>query len=131
MKTIYKILIYIGITLLLCIFSFIIGRATFHKDFDINELNTIKIKLENQQKKNEELIQYISNCESIINKLNSENDDLNSKIQTIISCTNEMQNKLNQTDYSISSSLDYIKILERNNKILQEYVTNMEVLTNE
>ena len=77
------------------------------------------------------MIQYISNCESIINKLNSENDDLNSKIQTIISCTNEMQNKLNQTDYSISSSLDYIKILERNNKILQEYVTNMEVLTNE
>lgn len=131
MKTFYKILISIGIILILCTSSFILGRVTKSKDFDINELDNIKYKLERQKERNEELLQHIDDCEKIIKDLQLDNGNLNTKINSIISYTVDTQNKLNSITENISNSLEYIKVLQMNNKILQDYIENMENITNE
>lgn len=131
MKIIYKILIYIGITLILCISCFIVGRVTRPKDFDTNKLTTIQYKLEEQQKKNKELLEYISNYEKILKDLETDNKTLNTKIEKIINYTNETEEKLNSVSSDVNVSLDYLKRLQINNRILLEYVNNIGVVTNE
>lgn len=129
MKKIYKILIQMSMILVLCTISFFIGKACRTKDFDVGEINSIRTKLEFQEKRNEELLQHLSNYEKIIMDLESDNDNLNSKIQSIINYTNEMQQNLNEIN--TSSTLDYIKILKRNNEIIQKYFEKMEMLNDE
>lgn len=131
MKTVYKVLIYVGACLALCISSFILGRVTLPKDFDTNKLNEIKYKLEQQRKQNEELLEYISDCESTIKDLQLNNDKLNSKLDVIKGYTSDTQDKLNSITNNLNTAFDYITTLKKNNDVLMDYYYKMEIESHE
>lgn len=131
MKTVYKVLIYVSVSLVLCISSFILGRITLPKDFDTNKLNEIKYKLEQQRKQNEELLEYVSDCESTIKDLQLDNDKLNSKLDVIKGYTSDTQDKLNSITNNLSTTFDYIATLKKNNDVLMDYYYKMEVESHE
>lgn len=126
-----KKIIYIIICLILSVLFFILGRRSMLKNMDTNKITLIQQKLEEQKKRNEELIEHINNCERIIHQLKCDNDDLSDKINMINSYTSETKNNLNAISSDINSTLEYLEILKNNNALLQEYIKNVESIADE
>ena len=122
-----KKIIYICISITFIIISFFVGKFGSKKDISQlqNDLKIANDKLNNVEKRNEELIQLNEEQKVIINELGLENQNSTKHIESIKEINSSTKEKLNNLESSVDSTMSSINKLKENNKILKDYFNSV------
>ena len=122
-----KKIIYICISITFIIISFFVGKFDSKKDISQlqNDLKIANDKLNNVEKRNEELIQLNEEQKVIINELGLENQNSTKHIESIKEINSSTKEKLNNLESSVDSTMSSINKLKENNKILKDYFNSV------
>ena len=120
-------IIYICISITFIIISFFVGKFDSKKDISQlqNDLKIANDKLNNVEKRNEELIQLNEEQKVIINELGLENQNSTKHIESIKEINSSTKEKLNNLESSVDSTMSSINKLKENNKILKDYFNSV------
>lgn len=130
------VIILISIYFVSVICAYFIGKNSEFKSLnDSNdklekELKEANTKLNNAEKRNDELLIINENQKLLCDKLKFENEQMKNDLNSIKEITEITENKLEQLGNSTSNVNNVIKELKENQKIFKEYIMYISNLIN-